>query len=75
MRQCLQIISVFFFHATIETIRANFNSEYLDQQEETVTDIKFRKFRPATSDELRVLILSCSNSSCLLDPVPTWLLK
>ena len=26
-------------------------------------------------DELRVLILSCNNSSCLLDPVPTWLLK
>ena len=26
-------------------------------------------------DELRVLILSCNNSSCLSDPVPTWLLK
>ena len=64
-----------FFHAKIETIRANFNSEDLDRQEETLTDMKFRKFRPATLDEIRALILSCNNSSCLLDPVPTWLLK
>ena len=47
---------------------------HLDRQEETLTDIKFRKFRPATLDEIRALILACNNSSCLLDPVPTWLL-
>ena len=65
-----------FFQAKIETIRANFNSEDLDRQEETITDMKFRKFRPATSDEkIRALILSCNNSSCLSDSVPTWLLK
>ena len=51
-----------FFHAKIETIRANFNSEDLDRQEETLTDMKFRKFRPATLDEIRALILSCNNS-------------
>ena len=64
-----------FFHAKIETIRANFNSEDLDRQEESLTDMKFRKFRPTTLDEIRALILSCNNSSCLLDPVPTWPLK
>ena len=64
-----------FFHVKIETIRANFNSEDLDIQQETLTDMKFRKFRPATLDEIRALILSWHNSSCLLDPVPTWLLK
>ena len=31
--------------------------------------------RPATSDEVKKTILSCSSTSCQLDPVPTWLLK
>ena len=51
------------------------NCEELDTQEDKLTDLKLRNFRPATSDEINVIILSCSNSSCLLDPVPTWLLK
>ena len=29
-----------FFHAKIETIRANFNSEDLDRQEETLTNLE-----------------------------------
>ena len=41
-----------FVHAKIETIRANFKSEDLDRQEETLTDMKFRKFKPATLDEI-----------------------
>ena len=43
-----------------------------ERQEKTLTDMKFR---PAMSDETRVLILPSNNSSCHLDPAPTWLLK
>ena len=51
------------------------NCEELDTQEDKLTDMKLIHLRPATSDEISMIILSCSNSSCLLDPVPTWLLK
>ena len=64
-----------FFHDKIEIIRANLSCEELETQEDMLTDMKLINFRPATSDEINVIILPCSNSSCLLDPVPTWLLK
>ena len=51
------------------------NGENLDRQEETLTDKKFRTFRSETSDEIRLLKLLSNSSSCLLDPVLTWLLK
>ncbi len=34
-----------------------------------------RNLRPTTDDEIRQLIMSRSNKSCELDPLPTWLLK
>ena len=64
-----------FFHDKIEIIRATLNCEELETQEDKLTDMKLIHLRPATSDEISMIILSCSNSSCLLDPVPTWLLK
>ena len=64
-----------FFHDKIEIIRAILSCEELETQEDMLTDMKLINLRPATSDEINVIILSCSNSSCLLDPVPTWLLK
>ena len=40
-----------------------------------ITNVKFNDLRPATIDEVKKTILSCSSTSCQLDPVPTWLLK
>ena len=39
------------------------------------TGVKFCNLKPATADDVKKLILSYSNSSSQLDPVPTWLLK
>ena len=39
------------------------------------TGVKFCNFKPATTDEVKNLILSYSNSYSQFDPVPTWLLK
>ena len=39
------------------------------------TGVKFCNLKPATADEVKKLILSYSNSSSQLDPVPMWLLK
>ena len=64
-----------FFRDKIKIIRANLSCEELEMQEDMLTDMKLINFRPATSDEINLIILSCSNSLCLLDPVPTWLLK
>ena len=37
--------------------------------------VNFCNFKPATTDEVKHLILSYLNSYSQLDPVPTWLLK
>ena len=37
--------------------------------------MKLDCLRLATSEEIQSTILSASNSSCALDPIPTWLLK
>ena len=37
--------------------------------------VKFCNFKPATTDEVKNLILPYSYSYSQLDPVPTWLLK
>ena len=34
-----------------------------------------QRFSPVTEEEVRAIIFSSSNASCLLDPVPTWLVK
>ena len=43
--------------------------------EESFRGEKLENIRPATIDEVKALIVSYSNKSCELDPVPTWLLK
>ena len=40
-----------------------------------ITNVKFNDLKPATIDEVKKTILSCSRTACQLDPVPTWLLK
>ena len=40
-----------------------------------LTDGKLDCLRLAISEEIQNTILSASNSSCALDPIPTWLLK
>ena len=40
-----------------------------------LTNIKFSEPRLTNSTEIRNVIKSCNNSSCQLDPIPTWLLK
>ena len=34
-----------------------------------------QRFSPITGQEMRTIISLSSNTSCLLDPVPTWLVK
>ena len=63
-----------FFDDKISKIGSNF---YLndDTVEESFRGKKLENIRPATIDEVRALIVSYSNKSCKLDPIPTWLLK
>ena len=63
-----------YFTQKIDKIRENFT--YTRRvQDESLTDAKLNCFRPATKDEVKTLILWCNNSSCQLDPIPTWLLS
>ena len=65
-----------FFVEKISKLRVNFtfdSSSGLDIA--PLTDGKLDCLRLATSEEIQNTILSASNSSCALDPIPTWLLK
>ena len=60
----------------ISKLRINFTSDsscYLDIA--PLTGVKLDCLRLATSEEIQNTILSAFNSSCALDPIPTWLLK
>ena len=63
-----------FFDDKINVIRNRFqlNSSAL---EESFSGENLENIRPATDEEVKALILSYSNKSCELDPIPTWLLK
>ena len=63
-----------YFTQKIDKIRENF-THTRSVQDESLTDEKLNCFRAATENEVKTLILSCNNSSCQLDPIPTWLLK
>ena len=43
--------------------------------EQPLTDTKFIIHRPTTSNEIRSLIMTSDNSSCILDLIPMKLLK
>ena len=63
-----------FFDDKISKIRSNFNLNN-DTIVESFRGKKLENIRPATIDEVKALIVSYSNKSCKLDPIPTWLLK
>ena len=65
-----------FFHNTIARIKAHLNTDsHSEIYELPLTDTKFTILRPTTSNEIRSLIMTSNNSSCILDPMPTKLLK
>ena len=64
------------FSDKIEHLRSNFTfGVETDAKTLPFTGVKFCNLEPTTTDEVKKLILSYSNSSSQLDPVPTWLLK
>ena len=65
-----------YFHNKINVLRSKFvDTMNTDLDTRPITNVKFNDLRPATIDEVKKTILSCSSTSCQLDPVPTWLLK
>ena len=65
-----------FFSDKIKHLRSSFTvGVETDEKTLPFTGVKFCNLKPATADEVKKLILSYSNSSSQLDPVPTWLLK
>ena len=57
-------------------MRINFTSDSsCDLDIAPFTGVKLDCLRLAISEEIQSTILSASNSSCALDPIPTWLLK
>ena len=65
-----------FFHNKIARIKAHLNTDsHSEIYEQPLTDTKFTILRPTTSNEIRSLIMTSNNSSCILDPIPTKLLK
>ena len=65
-----------FFAEKNSKLRVNFTFDSSsDLDIAPLTDGKFDCLRLATSKEIQSTILSASNSSCALDPIPTWLLK
>jgi hypothetical protein len=66
-----------FFYRKIELI-----NEKIDQidavplvVEHRFPEVKFESFSPVSDDVVSNIIMSSSNTSCQLDPIPTWLLK
>jgi hypothetical protein len=66
-----------FFYRKIELI-----NEKIDQidavafvVEHRFPEVKFESFSPVSDDVVSNIIMSSSNISCQLDPIPTWLLK
>ena len=65
-----------FFVEKVSKLRINFTSDSsCDLDIAPLTGVKLDCLRLATSEEIQSTILSASNSSCALNPIPTWLLK
>ena len=65
-----------FFHDKITNLRDSLaGSIHIANNIPPLTDISLQNLRPTTCDEVRIIIMSCTNKSCELDPVPSWLLK
>ncbi len=63
-----------YFEDKIVRIRNNLTFG-IDDDEQQLTPAVLGNFKPADSSEIRILIMSYTNKSCELDPIPTWLLK
>ena len=63
-----------FFEEKINNIRQSLNITTCTA-EEPVVRLNLSSFKPATSNEIRSLIMSYGSKFCALDPLPTWLLK
>ena len=56
------------FHNKIARIRAHLNTDsHSETYEQPLTDTKFTILRPTTPKEIRSLIMTSNNSSCILD--------
>ena len=65
-----------FFVTKIRKIREVLNCNNGNHPESYVDNcIRLRQFREVSVDDVKCIISKSSNSSCLLDPEPTWLLK
>ena len=63
-----------FFEDKIENIRENFIIHNHSNETPKTTPHQ-RDLNPGSCEEVREVILSSSNKTCDLDPIPTWLLK
>ncbi len=70
---------VTFFHDKVEKIRVALDAAIVDTEEDPVdcppTQHVLELFPPLTVQEVRNLITKSPTKSCMLDPIPTWLLK
>ena len=64
-----------FFIDKIEKIMVNFKDTANEMQNPVLSPKILESFQPATCDEIRKVILTSTNKSCPLDPLPTHLLK
>lgn len=63
-----------YFEQKIIDIRKQFNST-LDNTNKPQSSVIFTQFTPASTDEIRNIIMTSPNKTCGLDPAPTWLVK
>ena len=68
-----------FFVGKIDKIRDNIKSlqpdSHCTSEEEKCFETELDIFQPATEDEIRTMIMRSSAKTCVLDPIPSWLLK
>ena len=62
-----------FFENKIQKIREKFVPELQINPQQNITPLCV--LRPATTLEVRTIIVNSPSKSCELDPMPTWLLK
>ena len=66
-----------FFIKKIELIQQDIDKIVVNQPEVQVQPphARFERFSNLTEDNVQHIIMSSSNATCVLDPIPTWLVK
>ena len=71
-----------FFTDKIDSIRSSiiasnqsFPAYGFDELEASFSGDRLEEFVPATTEEVKHIVLRSPNKSCEIDPIPTWLLK